>query len=303
MRIATLTPDTAELWFRAAGATPAPADLARVRALVAGGPLAPDLRLVAEDASGAFARFAAQRRGNSIRFWLPSFRPGLGRDTKATAMTRFLADLVACRAGAPLETQTGEDEDDHALWMDSLRRAGGREACRYRLHVLARSRMRHAPKARPGIAIRGYDDGDKALLAGLYRNSYADTLDRRDRNIERGEDYLAGLAILGEGREPGLWLIGTVDRSPSGFTIVNRAREDAFPGMSAWILEIGTQPERRGRGLAGALLGAVLARIKSAGCERALATIDEQNTPSLRLHTAFGFTPQRDRYFVMRIGG
>ena len=302
MRISALAPDTAELWFRAVGATPAPADLARVRALVAGGLLAPDLRLVAEDASGAFARFAAQRRGNAIRFWLPSFRPGLGRETKAAAMTRFLAELIARCAGAAIETQTGGDEDDHALWMDILRRAGGREVCCYRLHVLTRSHMPHAPKARPGIAIRGYGDGDKALLAGLYRNSYADTLDRRDRNVERGEEYFAGLAKLGEGREPGLWFIGTIDGSPSGFAIVNRARGEPFPGMSAWILEIGTLPERRGRGLAGALLGAALARIKSAGCERALATIDEQNTPSLRLHSAFGFAPQRDRHFVMRIG-
>jgi GNAT superfamily N-acetyltransferase len=302
MRIATLTPDTAELWFRAVGATPAPADLARVRALVAGGLLAPDLRLVAEDASGACARFAAQRRGNAIRFWLPSFRPGLGRETRAAAMTRFLDDLVARRAGATLETQTGEDEVDHALWMDILRRAGGREACCYRLHVLPRSHMPQAARARPGVAIRDYGDAEKAMLAGLYRNSYADTLDRRDRNIERGEDYFAGLAQLGEGREPGLWLIATVDGSPSGFAIVNCAREEAFPGMSAWILEIGTLPERRGRGLAGALLGEALARIKSAGCKRALATIDEQNTPSLRLHAAFGFTPQRDRHFVMRLG-
>ena len=70
--------------------------------------------------------------------------------------------------------------------------------------------------------------------------------------------------------------------------------------MSAWLLEIGCLPAYRGRGFARALMAEILARLAKTDCERIMSTIDEVNTPSIRLHRRLGFAEQPERFYLYR---
>lgn len=306
MRIATLTPDSAVAWFSAVSdVAPADAALEILARLLAAGPLAPDLRLVAEGGAGAFARFAAERRDKAIRFWSPVFRAETPAADRVVAMRGFVEALLARRSAAglaqtPLETEPCDDEPDIADWFDVLREAGFDETSAYRLHILPRAGFALPRHAIPGLGVHSIEPWDMLNVGGLLRQAYAGTHERRERNFDAPEPYIAGLRAIGEGYEPGLWLMAEFAGKPAALAIVNRARESKFPGMSAWLLEIGCRPEFRGRGFARALLAEILHRLGSAGCERLLATIDELNAPSIRLHESMGFVAQSERFYFYR---
>jgi ribosomal protein S18 acetylase RimI-like enzyme len=58
--------------------------------------------------------------------------------------------------------------------------------------------------------------------------------------------------------------------------------------------QIGTLPEHRGRGLAGAVISASLQAAVRAGCGRASLQVDSENvTGALRLYEGLGFTVRR----------
>src|SRR5262249_17773427 len=148
---------------------------------------------------------------------------------------------------------------DHTLWKDVLVSAGAREIASFRLHLLDRARF-PAPRLRSELVFRECGADANGELVRLYRECYAVTGERRDRNPAHTEEYLADVARIGEGREASLWLIGMLGPTSAGLVLVSRSREKPFPGMSAWVLEIGVAPAFRGRGLAGVLMSEALAR-------------------------------------------
>ena len=303
MRIDTITAETAARWHAARNA--ATADASRLAALLETGPLTPHLRLVASGPDGAFAAFAAEHRENFIRFWAPSFRTGLAADARAEAMRLFLENLVARRDSAgfaelPLETEPGDDQPDNALWLQALRATGFAETCVYRLHVLPRARFAAPRHAIPGLAVHSIEPPDLLNVTALFRDAYADTRERRDRGFAEPGAYIESLREIGEGYEPGLWLMAEFAGKPAALAIANRSREPDFPGVSAWLLEIGCLPAFRGRGIARALLAEILQRLATGDCERLMSTIDEINTPSIRLHDVFGFETPPERFYRYR---
>jgi len=310
MRITALTPRNAGLWFRAVDAAATPEQLAQLAEVLDSGPLRPNLRGVIER-DGArnrviIGRFAAQRRDGAINFWLPWFRRDVSEPERTDAMRRIVDDLLARREAEtlqtlPLESRADEDEADCAPWLDVLRDAGFAEASAYRVHILSAPWPRTAPHHAPRTDIHPATPQYLECLPQLYCRAYADTLDRRQRALGAAPKYIKELQSFGTGYDPSLWLVATVNGEAAAFALVNSAREEAFPGLSAWLLEIGCLPQHRGQGIAGALLAALIPRLGSAEIKRLLATIDDQNTPSIRLHASFGFVPQKDRHYGFRL--
>lgn len=310
MRITALAPQTAGLWFRAVDAAPTPEQSAQLAEVLANGPLRPNLRAVIER-DGArsrviIGRFAAQRRDGAIHFWIPWFRRDVSEPERTGAMRQIVDDLLARRAAEALqalalESRAGEDAAEYALWLDVLRDAGFAEASAYRVHILTAPWPRAAPRNAPRTEIRPATPQDLERLPQLYCRAYADTLDRRPRALGAAPKYIKELQSFGTGYDPSLWLVATVNGEAAAFALVNAAREAAFPGLSAWLLEIGCLPQHRGQGIAGALLAALMPRLGSAEIQRLLATIDDQNTPSIRLHASFGFVPQKHRHYAFRL--
>lgn len=56
-------------------------------------------------------------------------------------------------------------------------------------------------------------------------------------------------------------------------------------------LSIAVVPEARGRGIGGALLGALLQKAATAGIERISLSVDPSNAVAIRLYNRFGFQP------------
>jgi L-amino acid N-acyltransferase YncA len=305
LRVRALTAEDAALWFRPLAGTPSPAELARLAETLAGGPLRPHLRAVLELQGRIVGRFAAERREDAIRFWIPWFRPEIAAGERKHAMRLTLDDLVARRAAEglealPLETRTGDDEPDNALWLAVLADAGFAALSTYRVYILGDLAAPRRPPARRGIVVRAAAPDDLAQIPALYRAAYADTLDRRPRALDEADAYIRELRSFGIGYDPTLWLVAAVNRELVGFALANCAHEDAFQGLSAWLLEIGCLKQHRGQGVAGALMTALLPRLAKAGARRLLATVDDANTPSLRLHASLGFVAQKDRHHLLR---
>jgi L-amino acid N-acyltransferase YncA len=304
IQVRALTAEHAALWFQPVACAPSPADVARLAETLAGGPLRPNLRAVFEVQGHVIGRFAAERRDDAIRFWIPWFRPEVAAPERRHAMRRALDDLVARRVDAglvalPLDTRTGDDEPDNSLWIAALGDAGFAQLSTYRVYILD-DLARPRPQARRHIAVRAATSDDLARIPALYRMSSADTLDRRPRALDEAEAYIRELRDFGIGYDPGLWLVAAVNGELAGFVLANGVHEDAFQGLSAWLLEIGCLRQHRGQGVAGALLAGLLPRLAKAGAKRLFATIDDVNVPSIRLHTSFGFAAQKDRHYVFR---
>lgn len=306
MRITALTSQNAALWFWAVDAVPSPEQAAQLAETLAGGPLRPNYRAIIERDGRIVGRFAAQRRDGAVHFWIPWFHRDASEAERKGAMRRVVDDLATrCAAegpqALPLESRAGDDEAGCALWLDVLREAGFEEASVYRVHILTAPWPVAVSHAAPPIEIRAATAQDLERLPQLYCRAYADTLDRRQRAFDAAPKYIKELQSFGTGYDPALWLIAAVEGEPAGFALVNAAREEAFPGLSAWLLEIGCLPQYRGKRIAGMLLAAVLPRLTNAGVQRLLATIDEENTPSICLHDSFGFVKQKDRHYVFRL--
>lgn len=309
LAIETLTSATAARWHAAlGGAPPAPTEIDRVAAQLAKGPLAPELRLIAADAAGPIARFVAQQRAKSIWLWLPEFRDGVATESRVRAMDGFLAALLEARRAAglvhlPLETEPGDDQPDFDLWLAALRGADFTEACAYRLHVLPRGSFAAPRHAIPGLVILSMEPDALRTVAPILRLAYADTLERRHSGIEGAQAHVAHLGQMGHGYTPGLWLMAEYRGAPAAAMVVNLAEEAPFPGLSAWVLEIGCVPAYRRHGFAAALLSEALARLAKTECRQLLATIDERNAPSIRLHGRFGFERRPERFYLYRRAG
>lgn len=309
LAIETLTSATAAQWNAALdGAPPAPAEIGRVAARLAKGPLAPELRLIAADATGPIARFAAQQRAKSIRLWLPEFRGGVAAESRARAMDGFVAALLEARRAAglmhlPLETEPGDDQPDFDLWIAALRGADFTEDCAYRLHVLPRANFAGPRHAIPGLVILSIEPDALRTVAPILRLAYAETLERRQSGFEGAQAHVHHLGQTGRGYTPGLWLMAEYRGAPAAAIVVNLAEEPPFPGLSAWVLEIGCLPAYRRQGFAAALLAEALARLAKTECRQLLATIDERNAPSIRLHDRFGFERSPGRFYLYRRAG
>ena len=304
MRVRALTAETAAGWFGALGIAPGTAQMAQLRELLDATPLQPHLRTVIERGGRAFGRFAAERRGDAIRVWIPAFRPETSGHDRKAAMRACIDDVLARRAAGgcddvPLDAPAGDDEADGPLWIESLREARFAEISAFRVYVLSSLGVARGG-APSGVRIRAATRDDLGALPELYRRCYSDTLDRRPRALAGAEHYIDELRSFGAGFDPALWLTAAVAGERAGFVLVNGAREAAFPGLSAWVLEIGCLPQHRGKGIAGALLAAVVPPLGKTGAQRLLATIDDINTPSIRLHKSFGFRAQPDRHYIFR---
>jgi GNAT superfamily N-acetyltransferase len=304
MRVQPLTTETAPLWFEAAGLCHDPAEADHLAHLLRPPPLRPALRAVIEHDGRLIGAFAAERRMSDIRFWCPRFRADVSATEREEGMRCAIAALAALRASAglahlSLETRPTDDQPHAVSWFKVLRAAGFAELSAFRVHMREDLARVGVPPAAE-IAVRAAAPRDRERLPALYAAAYADTLDRRPRALDAAADYIRELEAFGAGYRPDLWLVAALRGDAVGFVLVNPAHEAAFPGLSAWVLEIGCLPRHRGRGVAGALLAAAIPRAHAIGCRRLLATIDDLNMPSLRLHAAFGFVPRPERHYLFQ---
>ena len=308
MEVEVLTAGSAARWFAVVPDMAASAEALRHEdALLASGPLWPHMRMVVTQQGAPFGRMAAEVKDDLIRMWNPTFRDATSTSDRRAAMRLMLRRVTAARTDAGLrhlaiESRPGDDLPDNGLWLQALEQEGFLQTCVYHAHVLALDRGRAPGLGRtPGLSIQTVDADREKDLVALYRRAKAQTLEQRDAYPERAEQAVADMKTLGRGHDPSTWLVAYVGDSAAGYALANLADDPQFEQPSAWLIDVGCVPERRGSGIATALLDELLGRVAAAGAWRVLAAIDDVNLPSRRLHASFGFTPLDDRHYVYRL--
>jgi L-amino acid N-acyltransferase YncA len=304
MAVELLAPGQARLWFEALSHERPERDwVDDIERVLEGGPLRPHLRAIVEEGGAPFGRMAAQVKENVIAFWNPSFRPGTSPDKMRIAMRlliRKLADTrrIAGLGALLLESRPGDDIPDNALWLDALADEGFVRLCAYGVHVLRLDRPIRFDTPAHAVSVREAGIIGDAGLASLYRRAKSDTLERRGVDLERAEAVIEDRKQMAAGYDPQTWLVAYLDGEPAAYALANMAREEEFGGSCAWLVDIACVPAHRRKGLAAALLAEIVKRLRATGAKGLLASIEEENVPSIRLHAALGFEPQKDRHYI-----
>lgn len=86
-------------------------------------------------------------------------------------------------------------------------------------------------------------------------------------------------------------LVGTVTLAAFGTTFADIAREGEYE-----FRMLAVDPSSTGRGVATALVGACADRARAAGAQRIVCSVEDRNTPAIRLYTRLGYVrePERD---------
>ena len=305
IRLILLGPDTAALWF----ALDPPSDaiapaLDHVRQVLAGGLLRPCLLAVAQIDGMPVGRFqAALDQAGCLGVWTPQFREDLDTPTQQRAAGAFLREclaLVEARGGARYAETELPDSLDMPAWRAALEQAGFARVGSYRLYdrVLAEANtdLEEAP-----LAWRPADTLPEASLAELLGRIRDDSLDRVHQLApESASEQLHRLKTLPLlSPDQSAWRVGFLEGRPAGLVFSSLENEAFGTPDRGWIVEIGVAPDCRGRGLSKHLLARGLADLRERGARSVRARIDDENTPSIRLHTSGGFEAAAERWAVL----
>ncbi len=301
-----LAPGSAGQWFEAVSSgTPAADDVRKLEALLAGGPLRPQLRLVCLKDRTPFGRLGAEVKQTGIALWNPKFRAGAAGDNVEAAMRLMIARVASARRKAglehlPVENRSGDDLEHNAAWVRALERAAYVETCVYRLYALPLDRARRAVREPAGLTVHDIDRASEDVLVALYRSAKSQTLEQRDADCP-AEVAMEIMRKIGRGRDQAVWLIARLDGAPAGYALANVIDDPAFDGPSALVVDIGCVPQLRRKAIASALLGELIERVRAAGLRRLLAAIDDVNIASIGLHASLGFQTLPDAHYIHRL--
>ena len=127
--------------------------------------------------------------------------------------------------------------------------------------------------ADPEIRILG--PGDEAVLARVADAVFDDALDAS-----------ATREFLGDDRH--LLCVALEDGVVVGFVTAVRYVHPDKPRPELWINEVGVAPDQRRRGIARAMLDALLLRARESGCTEAWVLTSRANEAAMRLYAASG---------------
>jgi aminoglycoside 6'-N-acetyltransferase I len=132
------------------------------------------------------------------------------------------------------------------------------------------------------MEIRILQRGDEGVLASVAPDVFDDPVDAR-----------AAAEFLADPRHH--LAVAVEDGVVVGFTSAVHYAHPDKPRPELWINEVGVAPAARGRGVAKALLAAVLEVGRGLGCSEAWVLTDRANAPAMRLYASFsGLEPPED---------
>jgi mycothiol synthase len=201
-------------------------------------------------------------------------RRGLGRFLMSWSIMQassLLADCPAVRPGAL-----------HLL-TEGLTTAAERLYARYGFtqqfaeDVMRRDLHGSLPEAPlpPEIALATWTPELAPQFFEAYDASFRDRPGYPGWSAERWIDWVAG----DEEFRPDLSLLATEGQRPVGFIVCS----------DEWIVQVGTRPEWRGRGLGSALVVEALRRWRASGGERMLLDVNANNPSAARVYARLGF--------------
>jgi hypothetical protein len=274
--------------------------------LIETGDLKPNLRLVAAVNGQVLGRIAARREGALVRFWPPDIGTDI-QDTLAHLIIRKLViaveDWTKCIVPTVdrLLTRPGDDLLEVGRWLGVLRECGFTELATGHIHQLLLENRVSTPRIsrNPSLAIESINCADEPTLNNVYDVVRSATQNRFVDNTISASEYFAGLKRVSGGYlNPQLWKMARLVGQPVGFIAATSQLDGGDGTLSGWILDIGVIPPVRGRGLGTAMLLDVLSAFTCFPDKEVKAFIDDANTPSLALHSKFGFRRMQGRHMT-----
>jgi mycothiol synthase len=208
---------------------------------------------------------------------------GLGRFLMSWSVAQASALLAGCPADRPRVLH---------LLTEGLTATAERLYARYGFaQQFAEDVMRHdlrepLPQAPlpPEIMLAAWTPALAPQFFEAYDASFRDRPGFPSWSAERWIDWVAG----DEEFRPELSLLATEGRRPVGFIVCS----------DEWIVQVGTRPEWRGRGLGSALVAEALRRWRATGGERMLLDVNANNPAAARVYARLGFEAigRRARY-------
>jgi mycothiol synthase len=197
-----------------------------------------------------------------------------------------MAVELAQEAGAPRLRLYAPEA---ATWAIAAARVWGFHPLRAQ-HLMLRSSMTPPLLASPapGLRIRALCRGEDAALLATLNRAWAGTWNFRPITA-------TALAHDLHGQRAGMLVaVVVVDESHiigTAHALFDPTHHNPDGGPYAWISNLTTDPERRGRGLGRALLGAGLTHLYERGARSVALSVDGSNTAALQLYRSAGFTP------------
>ncbi|WP_395688816.1 GNAT family N-acetyltransferase [Caenimonas koreensis] len=287
----------AHIWFSVLPRRDEAAERA-VTASLAAGLLKPDLRMVALLEGKPVARMLLRNKGNVVHMYSPGLSPQLAVEHQAPVILALTKSAVSeCDrhfAGrVQLLAEPAHDVAFCAEWLDALTACGFIEKSCYRMLVASTERP-HLKSHADAVELA---EADEPAISAIRAAASLNTFDRRQ---DTSADYVHRL--LGNSKDSATrhWL-GM--RCSAGdlvaYCITYSAEIPEIPGPAAWLAQIDTKPEFRGRGLGQQLIETAMYHFARAGIANIASCVDVMNKPSLALHAKTGFKFLPGLYFDM----
>ena len=173
-----------------------------------------------------------------------------------------------------------------ALWVIIPAQGAGFHASRTQ-HLMLRPANAQPLTAPPvaGVRVRRLRNGEEAALLAALNHAWAATWNFRPISA-------AALAQDLRDQQDGMLVaVDLIDGSVVGtaHAVFNPAARNPDGAPCAWISNLTTDPERRGKGLGRALLAASLAHLRERGGQSAALAVDGGNPAPLNLYRSAGF--------------
>jgi RimJ/RimL family protein N-acetyltransferase len=302
--VAPLTPETAHWWVEAGPAVPDPAAATdAIRAFLVHSPNGALLAALSGDR--AIARLQVCPVGaRGLGLYAIGSREDEDARALAAAADALLAHVVAIGRATPgaryLETDVPSAMPHVTVWREAMARAGVPEVAVSHTYALALAGFGPAGRA---LSCRPADTLTPEALVAAYAATYEGTADESHRlspesfavRLER----LKAIPMLDPDRAG--WRVAVEGDCPLGLVFASPEAAPHGDPANGWIVEIGTVPAARGRGLGRALLETGLSALASRGVSRVFARIDDRNVPSVRLHEGAGFVRQPGASWLYRL--
>lgn len=145
-----------------------------------------------------------------------------------------------------------------------------------------------------GVALAAWATETAPAFFAAYAAAFADRPGFPGWSQERWVQWTAGDADF----RSGLSWVALADAEPVGF--LTCAQDTAAPTPTGFIIQTGTRPDWRGRGLATALVTRALRACRDAGYTAVTLDVNVNNPTARRLYARLGFVTMRRRGVFQR---
>jgi mycothiol synthase len=244
---------------------------------------APRATIGAFDASGRLVACAAAQSAHTSDAYQAAIVGQVHPAERGRSLGRFLLGWSVAQAEALLVACPADRPRALHLLTEGLTAAGERLYARYGFaqqfaeDVMRRDLRTPLPEAPlpPDIALATWTP---TLAQPFFEAYHASFRDRPGFAGWSAEQWIAWVAD-DEAFRPDLSLLARDGERPVGFIVC----------ADEWIVQVGTRPEWRGRGLGSALVVEALRRWRAAGGERMLLDVNVNNPTAARVYARLGF--------------